>query len=442
MKYSRQVPEDRVNGADRTSSAGENVSQHSVGFEDTFDDVFIRAPHLPGVRSDEHVREPESPSGDFDPEDAAARQLASKFAPQQSPQTKSGGPQNDGPYREWMRFPALRKSQRGEYRPKRNDYSRAVNTPRASKRSLYWSLCASVVVIAGTSAACSFVQPLSNLLPESADSFSGDGSGPETILPLAETPSTKEPLTDAPSAQSSLSQAVQDESPLIDAASDPREPAVPPSVANENKTDLSAGLRETATPLRSTIDDASSTSESTPQKDLVKQPQKTTPQQSAQADPVEVTPPPAKTKPATPDVEPPVKSPLSAAQIEILLTRGNELLQSGDVVSARLLFLRVAGAGDRRGAKGVAMTYDPEVYARLPVAGLTPDREMAAAWYRKAGGDVTLPINGRETANTGAVQDDASTARHAACARKYRSYNPATGFYNAHSGTLRPCRLP
>lgn len=70
--------------------------------------------------------------------------------------------------------------------------------------------------------------------------------------------------------------------------------------------------------------------------------------------------------------------------IDSLLARGHELLQTGQIASARLMFRRVASMGDERGAKGMGMTFDPAVYATLPVAGVTPDREKAEFWYRKA----------------------------------------------------------
>ena len=91
-------------------------------------------------------------------------------------------------------------------------------------------------------------------------------------------------------------------------------------------------------------------------------------------------------EPVTNDPQP-VTSPLSAAQIGRMLARGEELLQLGDIPSARLLFRRVVAAGDRRGAKGMGMTYDPDVYALLPVAGLKPDRELAEYWYKIARGN-------------------------------------------------------
>ena len=67
-----------------------------------------------------------------------------------------------------------------------------------------------------------------------------------------------------------------------------------------------------------------------------------------------------------------------------LLARGHERLQRGEITTARLLFRRVLAMGDSRGAEGMGMTYDPEVYSTIPVFGLTPDHGQAALWYRKA----------------------------------------------------------
>jgi hypothetical protein len=95
---------------------------------------------------------------------------------------------------------------------------------------------------------------------------------------------------------------------------------------------------------------------------------------------------------ATPAVKPAVEQPVvkkdspasSPSKIDILLKRGNSLLQLGNIASARLIFNRIAVMGDERGAKGMGMTYDPEVYRNLPVAGMTPDQKMADFWYNKA----------------------------------------------------------
>jgi hypothetical protein len=74
---------------------------------------------------------------------------------------------------------------------------------------------------------------------------------------------------------------------------------------------------------------------------------------------------------------------LTNGEIEELLARGHQLLEIGDVASARLLFLLVAEAGDARGAKAMGMTYDPRVLAELPIAGMAPDNTQAEIWYER-----------------------------------------------------------
>ena len=171
-------------------------------------------------------------------------------------------------------------------------------------------------------------------------------------------------------------------------------------------------------------------------------PRKPALQRSASVDPLQVT---NTAQAITPEpvhsAAPPALS-LSTAEIDSLLARGKELLKSGDIASARLAFQRVAAAGDRRGAKGVGMTYDPDVYARLRVAGITPDREQAEFWYKKAGENTAFTIDLNSAADAPKAQDPRLSERNAACARKYRSFKPSTGLYTTHSGVKLPCKLP
>jgi hypothetical protein len=68
------------------------------------------------------------------------------------------------------------------------------------------------------------------------------------------------------------------------------------------------------------------------------------------------------------------------------LARGEMLLRTGDIASARLMFKKVTDAGDARGAIGIASTYDPNVLRSLPVYGLQGNPEKAREWYEKAKG--------------------------------------------------------
>lgn len=107
-------------------------------------------------------------------------------------------------------------------------------------------------------------------------------------------------------------------------------------------------------------------------------------------------PPPSMSAPATPEpakegqdgpvAAPAVveRSPAEIQQLDTFVARGEQLLTSGEVVSARLFFQRAATQGDPRGARGLARSYDPAVLKGLPVIGLEGDRAEAERWYLKA----------------------------------------------------------
>ena len=67
-----------------------------------------------------------------------------------------------------------------------------------------------------------------------------------------------------------------------------------------------------------------------------------------------------------------------------LLERSQELLNIGDIVSARLFLERLIAAGDPAGAVAMAETFDPKTLERLPVFGMEPDLEQARFWYLRA----------------------------------------------------------
>ena len=71
-------------------------------------------------------------------------------------------------------------------------------------------------------------------------------------------------------------------------------------------------------------------------------------------------------------------------EIEALVSRGDQLLGTGDVASARLFYERAAAGGSAAGATGVARTFDPLFLAVTGARGLRGDREKAISWYRKA----------------------------------------------------------
>ena len=88
---------------------------------------------------------------------------------------------------------------------------------------------------------------------------------------------------------------------------------------------------------------------------------------------------------AMPNATPPtIGRRLDPEELTTLLKRGQELFETGDLSSARLLLRRAAEAGDPRAALILAATYDPNVQKELGVYGGAPDVAMAQAWYEKA----------------------------------------------------------
>jgi hypothetical protein len=75
---------------------------------------------------------------------------------------------------------------------------------------------------------------------------------------------------------------------------------------------------------------------------------------------------------------------LKPAELDGLVRKGEQFLKAGDLASARLFFARAAVAGDSRGARGMARSYDPAVVRTLPVYGLAVNAAEAERWYAKA----------------------------------------------------------
>jgi hypothetical protein len=86
-------------------------------------------------------------------------------------------------------------------------------------------------------------------------------------------------------------------------------------------------------------------------------------------------------KPITP---PPSVPRVSAQELANLLTRGDAMLGLDDVVAARLFYERAAELGSARAATMLGKTYDPSFLASVQATGVTPDRKLAASWYRTA----------------------------------------------------------
>jgi hypothetical protein len=100
--------------------------------------------------------------------------------------------------------------------------------------------------------------------------------------------------------------------------------------------------------------------------------------------PVVVSPVNAAPETATEQLNQPSAIPTPKSEAEDLVAKGNVLLESGDIVSARQFFLRASEMGNAQGSFGVGRSYDPKVFAQLNVVGLQPDAAVAADWYKKA----------------------------------------------------------
>ncbi|HEY1895923.1 MAG TPA: hypothetical protein VGG62_06610, partial [Terracidiphilus sp.] len=75
---------------------------------------------------------------------------------------------------------------------------------------------------------------------------------------------------------------------------------------------------------------------------------------------------------------------LSPAEITALIARGDQLLGTGDVASARLFYERAADVGDGEAALKLGMTFDPAFLSFGRLSGARGDPATAIAWYRRA----------------------------------------------------------
>jgi hypothetical protein len=67
-----------------------------------------------------------------------------------------------------------------------------------------------------------------------------------------------------------------------------------------------------------------------------------------------------------------------------LVSRGKELLRSGDFSSARLILQRAADAGDADAALALGSSYDPIILTRLGLRSQVANVDVARTWYEKA----------------------------------------------------------
>jgi TPR repeat protein len=88
-----------------------------------------------------------------------------------------------------------------------------------------------------------------------------------------------------------------------------------------------------------------------------------------------------------PNTPPPLKKSsryLDPQEVKVLITRGEQLMATGDVVAARGMFLRAAESEDPHAALVLGATYDPNVLVQLGVIGIAANLEKARGWYERA----------------------------------------------------------
>src|SRR5205807_1276836 len=109
---------------------------------------------------------------------------------------------------------------------------------------------------------------------------------------------------------------------------------------------------------------------------------------AAVAPPVVVAPPVAVAAAVQPAMPAPLQREvvrsLDPREIAALVKRGQDLLASGDVQSARLLLMRGAEARDARAALLVGTTYDPALLRQIGADGPLADIAQARIWYQRA----------------------------------------------------------
>jgi len=96
----------------------------------------------------------------------------------------------------------------------------------------------------------------------------------------------------------------------------------------------------------------------------------------------EEAPPPA--RPVVAAAPAPQQPQLEQEEINRLIRRGTQLLQSGDIAPARLMLQRAALGGSGQAALTLGGTYDPEVLREMGVLGFAANPAKAREWYQKA----------------------------------------------------------
>jgi hypothetical protein len=87
--------------------------------------------------------------------------------------------------------------------------------------------------------------------------------------------------------------------------------------------------------------------------------------------------------PAEQDLAPAAKT-VDLQEVKLLTDRGKQFFEVGDLIAARILFMRAANAGDAAAAVAMGATYDPVILADRGVRGVAPDLDKARSWYERA----------------------------------------------------------
>jgi TPR repeat protein len=78
------------------------------------------------------------------------------------------------------------------------------------------------------------------------------------------------------------------------------------------------------------------------------------------------------------------KPPLSADELDALLSRSSGFIKNGDFAAARILLRRAAESGSAEAALMLGKTFDPLYLNELGAMGIQPDIAQARQWYQKA----------------------------------------------------------
>jgi hypothetical protein len=90
--------------------------------------------------------------------------------------------------------------------------------------------------------------------------------------------------------------------------------------------------------------------------------------------------------PSPPSRQAPVAAPHAAKspEVALLVARGQQFIEAGDFIAARILFQRAVTAGDAAAAVAMGETYDPIFLAKRGVLGVAADLAKARSWYEHA----------------------------------------------------------